>query len=70
VDYRSFIKYECDKAIEAGIKIVVLYNSTKVEKSKCPDAVKSTGTHASMVYKGNDGKYYWDYQSVKDAFDA
>jgi hypothetical protein len=70
LDYRSFIKYECDKAVEADIKIVVLYNSTKVERSKCPDAVKWLGTHASMVYKGNDGKYYWDYQSVKAAFDA
>ena len=35
VDMRSFIKYECDKAIDAGIKIIVLYNSTKVDRSKC-----------------------------------
>ena len=39
VDYRSYFKYECDKAAEAGIKIVVLYNSTYVSKSKCPDSV-------------------------------
>jgi len=70
VDYRSFINFECDKAVEAGIKIIVLYNSTKVEQSKCPDAVKNIGTHASMKYKGYDGKYYWNYQSVKEAFDA
>ena len=30
VDYRSFIKYECEIAVEAGIRIVVLYNSTAV----------------------------------------
>lgn len=70
VDYRSFIKFECDKAVEAGIKIIVLYKATRVDRSKCPEAVRYVGTHASMIYKGNDGNYYWDYQSVKDAFDA
>ena len=64
---RSFIKYECDKAIDAGIKIIVLYNSTKVDRSKCPDAVKYVGTHIAMVYKGIDGRYYWDYNAVKKA---
>ena len=42
VDYRSFIKYECDKAVEAiddGMTIVVIYKSTKIDKSKCPVAV-------------------------------
>ena len=67
VDYRSFVKYECDKAVEAGIKIVVLYKSTIVNKSKCPAAVKNRGTHVAMIYKGDDGKYYWDYQAVKKA---
>lgn len=67
---RSFIRYECDKAIEAGIKIIVLYNSTRVDKSKCPDAVKYVGTHTAMVYRGIDGRLYWDYQAVKNAFDS
>lgn len=70
VDYRSYIKYECDKATEANIKIIVLYNSTKVDRNKCPEVVRWTGTHATMVYKGDDGKYYWDYQTVKKAFEA
>lgn len=69
VDYRSYIKYECDKAVEAGIKIIVLYNDTKIDKSKCPEVVRNIGTHKTMVYY-KDGKYYWDYQSVKDAFDV
>lgn len=69
VDYRSFIKYECDMAIKAGIKIVVLYNSTKVDKAKCIDAIKNYGTHAPMQ-KYKDGKYYWDYQSVKNALES
>lgn len=67
VDYRSYIKYECDKAVEAEIKIVVLYNATRVDKSKCPSAVKNLGTHAPMCYRGDDGKLYWDYNSVKEA---
>ena len=70
VDYRSFIKFECDKAVEAGIKIIVLYKATRVDRSKCPEAVRYLGTHAAMIYKGNDGNYYWDYQSVRNAFDA
>lgn len=63
---KSFIEYECDKAVRDGIKIVVLYNAAKVDKNKCPDAVKDTGTHVPMCYR-EDGKLYWDYQSVKDA---
>mgnify|MGYP001028864274 CR=1 FL=1 len=66
VDYRSYIKYECDKAVEAGIKIVVLYNSTVVDKNKCPEAVRFKGTHVAMVYREN-GTLYWNYNAVKNA---
>lgn len=69
VDYRSYIKYECDKAVEAGIKIIVLYNGTTVNKSNCPDMVKNVGYHTAMVYY-KSGKYYWDYNAVKKAFDS
>lgn len=71
VDYRSYIKYECDKAVEAGsdIKIIVLYNDIAIDKSKCPLAVRDKGIHAPMVFY-KDGIYYWDYQSVKEAFDS
>ena len=54
------------KAVDADIKIVVLYNSTKVDKSKCPEALKDFGTHVAMRYKEN-GVEYWDYQAVKNA---
>ena len=70
IDYRSYIDYECEKALEAytdgKMSIVVLYNAASVDKSKCPDAIKSTGTHAKMQ-KIVDGTRYWDYQSVKEA---
>lgn len=68
LDSRSYIKYECDKAIEAGLKVIVLYNSTQVNRSKCPEAVRYKGTHVAMIYRGSDGKYYWDYTAVRNAF--
>lgn len=69
VDYRGYIKYECDKAVEAKIKIIVLYNGIYVNRAKCPEAVRNLGVHATMRYLGNDGRAYWDYTSVKNAFD-
>ena len=69
VDYRSYIEYECDKAVEAGIKIIVLYNGIRVDKNKCPNAVRNLGYHTPMIYY-SDGKYYWDYGAVKKAFDS
>jgi hypothetical protein len=70
VDYRSYIEYECDKAVEAyndgSMDIVVLYNAASVDKTKCPIAVKNIGTHAKTK-KIVDGKSVWDYQSVKIA---
>jgi len=67
VDYRSFIQYECQKADRDGIKIVVLYNSTIMNKSRCPDVLKNKGQHIAALYRGSDGKYHWDYQSIKKA---
>lgn len=66
VDLRSYVEYECDKAKRDGLKIVSLYNAASVDKSKCPDSVKSSGKHVAMCYFEN-GKYYWDYQAVKEA---
>lgn len=68
VDFRSYIEYECDKAIRDGLKIVVLYNAASVNKSKCPTAIKSVGTHVAMCYY-KDGICYWDYQAVKKALE-
>jgi len=66
VDNRSYIEFECDKAVSDDLNIVVLYNASSIDKSKCPDAVKYLGTHTAMCYYEN-GKYYWDYQAVKSA---
>ena len=72
VDNRSYIKYECDKAIEAHnegkMNIAVLYNAASIDKSKCPDALKYVGKHEKMK-KLNTAiwRYEWDYQAVKTA---
>lgn len=66
IDYRSYIKYECDKAVEAGIDIIVLYNSTSVTKSKCPLKVRYKGNHVPMKCWEN-GVLKWNYYAVKNA---
>ena len=66
IDHRSYIKYECNKALAAGIDIVVLYNAARVDRSKCPEAVRDEGKHAAMQCI-KDGVRYWDYKAVKDA---
>lgn len=72
VDNRSFIEYECAKAVEAGIKIVVLYKDRTVDKSKCPILLRDKGIHVAMKKYvpspcGMGGYVDWDYQSVKNA---
>lgn len=66
---KSFIEYECDKAVRDKLKIIVLYNAATVDKTKCPDAVKNIGTHAVMQ-SIDSGTRNWNYQSVKKAFEA
>ena len=70
VDYRSFIKYECDIAVDAirfGMIIVVLYNSGTVNRNLCPEAVRWKGTHRQMWYRGIDGQNHWDYEGIRQA---
>ena len=63
---RSYIEYECDKAVADNLDIVVLYNSTRVDKGKCPEAIKDKGQHVAMVHY-KDGRYCWNYSAVRDA---
>ena len=64
LDFRSFIEYECSTAVEMKIKIVVLYNSTRVNKANCPYVLKDIGTHVAMINK-DSGKL--DYETIKHA---
>ena len=66
IDYRSYIEYECDMAVQAGIDIVVLYNSTSVTRSKCPSIVRYEGNHVPMKRWEND-LLKWNYNAVKNA---
>lgn len=68
ISLKSYIEYECEKAVRDGLKIIVLYNDTQVNRTLCPEAVKYTGIHAKMQVWEN-GTLYWDYRSVKAAFD-
>ena len=68
IDYSSYVKYECEQAVKADIKIVVLYNSTKVDRSKCPVLIRNKGIHVAMK-KYAYSIITWDYRAVKDALE-
>ncbi len=69
VSLKSFIEYECDKAVRDGLNIIVIYNYANVDKSKCPIACKNVGTHVNgYYYQPSDVEYYWNYSGIKDAF--
>lgn len=63
---KSFIEFECKYAVNNNLPIIVLYNSNKVDKSKCIDSVVNVAkAHVAMKDNYNN----WDYYSVKAAFD-
>lgn len=71
----SFIDYECRLAYNAlqknEMKIVVLYNSASVDKSKCPDILRDVGTHEAMKSYNNAWlDYRYDYYKVKQAIEG
>lgn len=68
LDFRNFLDYACEETVQAGLKIVVLYKATTVDKTRCPEAVKDIGTHAAMFF-GTDEEPLWDYESVKNALE-
>ena len=67
VDYCSFIKFECDKAVNAGLQIVVFYNDIKVDRNLCPSAVRGLGIHKEIIYRGVDGILYWNNNAIIQA---
>lgn len=66
VDYRSFIEYECEKACRDGLKIVVIYNSMQVDRSKCPEVLRNKGKHIPFYYFDN-GKLFWNHNEIMEA---
>lgn len=67
LDMRSFVQYECEKAVRDHLNIIVVYNFDAVKKSYCPDILKNIGKHIRAYYRGTDGKYYWNYPEIRDA---
>lgn len=71
VDYRSYIKYECDKAErdsrDGSMHIVVIYNSMYVYKDRCPESVRNIGTHVAGIHRDAYGRAEYDYQTIKKA---
>ncbi len=66
-DNRSFIEYECEKAVKDQLKIVVIYNYANVDRSKCPECIRYQGTHITAYFKGADGQYYWNISEISKA---
>ena len=63
-DTRSYIEYEYQKAVRDGLRIIVLYNFTTVNKDKCPELLRNIGTHIpAQIYQ--NGHLYWNYQKIK-----
>ncbi len=67
LDMRSFVEYECEKAVKDCLNIIVVYNFDSVKKSYCPELLKNVGKHIKGYYKGKDDKYYWNYVEIRDA---
>lgn len=67
-DFRSYIEYECEQAIKANMKIIILYNSVNINKSKCPDILKICKAQHLTAYKYNlYGSKEWNYEEIKNA---
>lgn len=71
VDNRSYITFECEKAVKDGLRIIVLYKSSTVNRLKCPETLRNVGYHTAMIkWDYYQRCYVWNYYAVKDAFDS
>ena len=65
---KSFVEFECNRAsrdyYKGEIKILVLYNSSCINKYLCPESVRNIGKHVAMKSKDK-----YDYLKIKTAFD-
>ena len=70
VDYRSYIKYECDKAARDyrnnEMKVVVIYNYMSVHRDKCPESVRNIGIHIPGITRDSNGNPKYDYRAIKN----
>lgn len=66
IDDRSYVDYECEQAVKQGLRIVILYNACKTNKSLCPDILVNKGIHVAMKCC-EDGHTKWNYSAVMKA---
>ena len=64
VSNKSYIEYECDKAKRDGLRIVVIYNSTIVQRKKCPEILRYTGEHVPGYYIGANNTRKFNYSKI------
>lgn len=60
ISHKSFIEYECDKAVRDNLNIVVLYKGTSIDRDKCPESVRWKGKHLP-AYKWDSGRKVLDW---------
>lgn len=60
----SYIEFECRKAIQDGLRIIVIHNGSVINQDNCPHCIANKGQHIpAYCYIGNE--YYWNYQQIK-----
>ena len=70
IDYRSYIQYECDYAVEHNLRVIILYYCLEVYLFLCPENLRNQSfyTHVPMLYKDQYGQCFWNYNAIKNAF--
>lgn len=66
-DNRSYIDFECEKALRDGLRIVVIYNFATIHKQLCPEPLRYTGTHIKAYLRTTSGNFCLDYTDIKNA---
>lgn len=62
----SYIEFECRKAVESGLRIIVIYNSSVIDRNKCPSIIANKGKHIpAYYYVGRE--CYWNYCQIRDS---
>ena len=75
IDNRSFVEYECEMAKldydNGKMEIIVLYNSCRVDRNKCPTVLRDIGEHIPMKHRNPffPNEITWDYNAIRDALD-
>lgn len=67
VDFRSYIQYECEKAVRDNMKIIVIYKSSRLETHLCPEILKNRGKHVPAYMYDVNHNLCWNVKGMTDA---